>query len=99
MDQKIQLKHPHGKKAIAMPKDKYDLLRPVVLKFLRERKTATLGEINAAIQADFKKNKTRFQGSIPWHLEWIKLDLEARKLIRRVTDTSPQQYSASRNAR
>ncbi len=92
MDQKIQLKHPTGKQAIAMPKDKYDLLKPAVLKFLRSRKTATFNEITAAIVKDFKKNGVVFQGSIPWHVEWVKLDLEAKKIIKRVTGMSPVQY-------
>jgi hypothetical protein len=95
MDHRIQLKHPRGKNAIAMSKDKYDLLKPQVLKLLRTRKAATFGEISIAVQKDLRKNGTEFQGSIPWHLEWIKLDLEARKLIKRVRNTSPQQYSVS----
>ncbi|HEX7572745.1 MAG TPA: hypothetical protein VF514_06600 [Bacteroidota bacterium] len=92
MIDKVQLKHPQGKKPIRMSKEKYDLLKPALLKYLRTRGKATFGEISSAIEKHFKTKEQRFQGSLAWHLEWVKLDLEARKLIRRVPDTSPQEY-------
>jgi len=92
METKIQLKHPQGKKPVSMSKEKYDLLKAAFLKYLRTKGEATFGEISAAIEKDFKAKKQTFQGSIPWHLEWVKLDLEARKMIRRLPNTSPQAY-------
>ena len=92
METRIQLKHPQGKKPISMSKDKYDLLKPVVLKHLRAKGKATFTEISAAIAKDFRTNGTKFKGSLPWHLEWVKLDLEARKIIKRVPNTTPQEY-------
>ena len=92
MDQKVQLKHPQGKNPINMSKNKYDLLKPVVLKYLRAQAKATFTEISAGIAQDFKRNKTKFKGSLPWYLEWVKLDLEARKILKRVPNTSPQEY-------
>ena len=92
MDQKVRLKHPQGKKPISMSKEKYDLLKPVVLKYLRAKGKATFSEISSAVRKEFKTSGTKFQGSLPWHLEWVKLDLEARKVIKRVPDTSPQEY-------
>ncbi len=46
-----------------------------------------------AITQDFTRNKTKFEGSIEWHMEWVKLDMEARKEIVRKTDKSPIRYS------
>ena len=92
MNEKVQLKHPQGKKPISMDKGKYNLLKPAVLKYLRTKREATFGEISSAIEKDFKSKRQEFQGSLPWHLEWVKLDLEARKVIRRVPNTSPQEY-------
>ena len=92
MEQKVRLKHPQGKKPVSMSKEKYDLLKPVVLKYLRSKGKAPFSEISSAITKDFKTNRTKFQGSLPWHLEWVKLDLEARKIIKRVPNTTPQQY-------
>ena len=92
MDNKVQLKHPQGKKPISMPKEKYDLLKPMVLKYLRANGKATFGAMSSAIAKEFKTNKIKFKGSVPWHLEWVKLDLEARKVIKRVPNTTPQEY-------
>jgi hypothetical protein len=92
MNDKIQLKHPQGKKPISMSKEKYDLLKPALLQCLRAQGKATFGELSSAIAKDFKSRKQPFEGSLPWHLEWVKLDLEARKAIRRVPRTSPQEY-------
>jgi hypothetical protein len=42
---------------------------------------ATHKEILKTITEDFKKNKIKCDGSMEWHMEWVKLDLEARKKI------------------
>ena len=75
-----------------MSKEKYNLLKPAVLKYLRTKRKATFGGITKAIEKEFKTTGQIFQGSLPWYLEWVKLDLEARKVIRRVPNTSPQEY-------
>lgn len=84
MGLKIQLKHPLGKKAVSMDKLKYDILKKAFLNQLKKR--------GKAIAEDFKSNKIKFEGSIQWHVEWVKLDLEAKKEILRVPKTSPQKY-------
>lgn len=84
MGLKIQLKHPLGKKAVSMDKLKYDILNKAFLNQLKKR--------GKAIAEDFKSNKIKFEGSIQWHVEWVKLDLEAKKEILRVPKTSPQKY-------
>ncbi len=84
MGLKIQLKHPLGKKAVSMDKLKYDILNKAFLNQLKKR--------GKAIAEDFKSNNIKFEGSIQWHVEWVKLDLEAKKEILRVPKTSPQKY-------
>lgn len=87
----IQLVHPKGKKAVTMDREKYNVLQPLVLKILKS-KSATFSELTIAVIGELKAAGTKFPGSIPWHLEWIKLDLEGRKMIVRIPETSPQQY-------
>ncbi len=96
MDQRVQLRHPGGKKPVTMEKGKYDLLKRSFLKQMRVKRTATFGEIAKAVSTDLKSTGKKFQGSLPWHLEWVKLDLEARKMIRRIPETSPQEYKLVR---
>ena len=92
MEQKIQLKHPTGKKAISMDKEKYGVIEKSLFFCLKEKAEATHKEILNAITADFKKNRIKFDGSVEWHMEWVKLDLEARKKITRISDTTPIKF-------
>lgn len=93
METKIQLKHPAGKRAVSMDRGKYDILRKVLLNRLNEKGESTHKEILLTITEDFKKNKTKFDGSIEWHMEWVKLDLEARREIKRMGDKSPIKFA------
>ena len=95
MDQKIQLLHPAGKKAVSIQKDKYDVLKKVIIRSLKTKVESTHSEMVDFITDDFRKNKIKFEGSLEWYLEWVKLDLEARKEIRRVDDKSPVRFIIS----
>jgi hypothetical protein len=92
METKIQLRHPAGKKAIRIDKAKYDALKEVLLNLLEKKGESTHAEILQAISEDFKKNKTKFEGSLEWYLEWVKLDLEARKEIKRVEENAQIKF-------
>ncbi len=41
MEQEIQLKHPQGKKAVSISKDKYELLKTETVKFLTKNPDGT----------------------------------------------------------
>jgi hypothetical protein len=86
MDPKIQLLHPSGKKAVSIDKAKYDVLKSALLECLRANGESTHANILQCITEDFRKSKIKFVGSLEWYLEWVKLDLEARKIIRRIND-------------
>jgi hypothetical protein len=93
MDQKIQLIHPAGKKAVSIQKDKYDVIKNVILNCLKVKGESTHAEIQQAITEDFRNKKFKFEGSLDWYLEWVKLDLEGRKEIKRVSDKSPIKFT------
>jgi hypothetical protein len=93
MHEKIQLKHPEGKKAIKMDPGKYELLKTSLISFLKSNQGATHDEMCQAVTKDFEEKKVKFEGSVGWHLEWVKLDLEARKEIKRSGEKSPIKYS------
>ncbi len=92
MEQRIQLKHPAGKKAISMDKEKYVVIETSLLNCLKGKAEATHKEILNAITEDFKKKKIKFEGSIEWHMEWVKLDLEANNKITRIAGTAPIKF-------
>lgn len=93
MNTRIQLEHPFGKKAVSMDKGKYDSLKTILLNRLKTEGESTHKEILRAITNDFERNNTKFEGSVEWHMEWVKLDLEARKQIKRVGDKPPIKFA------
>ena len=95
MAQKINLTHPTGKKAIRMDKDKYTMMEKSVLSALNSNEELTHTELLKIITDDFKKYKINFEGSIEWHMEWVKLDLESKKKIRRISDKAPIKFKIS----
>ncbi len=96
-EQKIQLKHPQGKKAVSISKDKYELLKTETVKYLEEKTEGTFTEISKAIAQNLKDRNVKFHGSLNWYIEWAKLDLEARQIITRIPKTSPQKYILTNN--
>ena len=84
MNERIELMRPAGKKAVTMDTYKYETVRDALVRRLEKQGESTHSEMLTAINDDFAKNKTRFDGSVAWHMEWVKLDLEARKQIKRI---------------
>ena len=95
MEQKIQLKHPTGKKAVRMDKCKYDAISHAILTHLKNVGESTHSAILQAVTENFGKNKISIDGSIEWHMEWVKLDLEARNEIKRSAGKSPITFAIS----
>ena len=85
MKPRIQLIHPAGKKAVSMDKGKYETLKKVLINRLKTKGESTHTELLQATSEEFKKTRTKFEGSVGWHMEWVKLDLEARKKIKRMS--------------
>lgn len=92
MNHKIQLQHPAGKKAIKMDKEKYELLKSSLIRCLNTNGKLSHTEILQTVTKEFKTNNILFEGSLDWHLEWVKLDLEAQKVITRLNNELPIKY-------
>ena len=84
---KVQLRHPQAKHMPAIDANKYETVRKAILAVLKG-KELTHTQMFAALQ---RRLSGRFDGNISWYGEGVKLDLEARKIIRR-TDSTPQRY-------
>ena len=85
---KILTLHPDGKKGVNIDKEKYDTIRIVIIELL-ESTESTFTMLNDSIK---KKLENKFEGSIGWYVETVKLDLEARNIIERIPKTKPQLY-------
>jgi hypothetical protein len=86
-EEKILIKHPRGRSGNSISRQKYDLIRGAILSALRNKELTHL-ELLSSI---WKKLEGKFSGNVSWYGEWVKLDLEARKLIER-TGTKREKY-------
>ena len=86
--ERILTKHPQGKSGVHISKAKYDTIRAAIVDALRANGDLTFSEITGAIE---RKLAGRFDGSISWYAECVKLDLEVRGVIERVAGTRPQK--------
>lgn len=89
-NEKIHTLHPEGKAGVRIDSAKYNLIKKAIIKILTKRKMITFEELAEEVVALLEK---RFQGSVLWYYITVKLDLEARKLIRRIPGSKPQQIT------
>jgi hypothetical protein len=87
-EEKILTLHPQGKQGVRIHRKKYDLMRETVLSCLQGGEM-THKQLFAEVE---ERLKGRFEGSIPWYAETVKLDLEARGEIERVAGLNLQRY-------
>ena len=86
-EEKILTKHPQGKSGKNINKQTYDLFKRSIISVLQNNELTHIELFNRLNV----KLKGKFSGNIGWYGETVKLDLEARKLIKR-TDSKPQKY-------
>ena len=92
MERRILLKHPAGKHAVTMAKDKYDIMKDAILNSFKKYGELTHKELVQVITDYFMKKKIKFEGAVEWYMESVKLDLEANKIIERSSGKGPQKY-------
>lgn len=86
---KILLTHPQGKKGVSMHKEKYEPIHTALMEVMKGGKQYTHAQLKEAVTALFKKKKLKFEGSLEWHMEWVKLDMEAKgKVLRKIEGSS-----------
>ena len=86
--EKILTKHPEGKKGVNISKEKYDIIKNGIIESLKNE-DLSYTMITKSVE---KKIDKSFDGSVGWYVESVKLDLEARNIIERVSKTKPQLY-------
>ena len=82
-DETVMTLHPDPtKRGVNISKAKYDVVRLAILKTLKERGEMTFTGLAQAVEADLAG---RFEGSVAWYAVSVKLDLEARGELQRVS--------------
>jgi len=87
MKDTIRTLHPEKKQGVKISKEKYEIIRKAILCVLQTEKEITFMNLSRAVEKQVNGN---FEGSVTWYVTTVKLDLEARGQIKRVTNSRPQ---------
>ena len=88
MEEKILTLHPEGKQGVNISKTKYEVMRQAILDIVGANEGITFTDMTTTIEEKLAGN---FDGSIPWYVTTVKLDLETRGEIERIAGSNPQQ--------
>ncbi len=83
----IRTLHPEKKQGVNISREKYEIICEAILTVLRAHKEITFMNLSRAVEKEVKGN---FEGSVTWYVTTVKLDLEARGLVKRVPNSRPQ---------
>jgi len=87
-EEKILTLHPQGKKGVNISLAKYEQIKEFILNTIRTKKEITFKDLTDLAVSELTD---KFDGKVSWYVVSVKLDLEARKLIERIPNTSPHK--------
>ena len=87
MKDTIHTLHPEKKQGVNISKEKYEIIREAILSALQKQNEITFMNLSRAVE---KEVNGTFEGSVTWYVTTVKLDLEARGVIKRVPNSRPQ---------
>jgi Family of unknown function (DUF6958) len=87
-DEKIFTLHPAGKQGVNILKRRYDQIKDVILKIIREEGAVTYQYVSDKLVDEIASG---FDGKVVWYVVTVKLDLKAGGIIERVPKTSPHK--------
>jgi hypothetical protein len=88
VEERILTKHSQGKSGVNISKRHYDVVREAILVAIRAQGEITFQDLLETVE---RQLQGRFDGSISWYTTHVKLDLEARGVIERIPQSSPQR--------
>lgn len=81
LPQKVECLNPNTGRRMAIDKNIYDLFSKAIYHSLRAGKALTYSGIVEGVHDWFKKQNTKFEGSVSWYAVSVKNDMEARGVI------------------
>ncbi|WP_404400605.1 DUF6958 family protein [Pelagibacterium halotolerans] len=94
---KIECQTPTpGKKPVRIPRWKYETVRAAILQVLRETPGLEFRELSAAVREKIGDETLTRLGSLSWHVTTVKLDLETRGEVQRLSGKGPQRLSLTK---
>lgn len=91
-DEKVLTLHPEGKQGVNILKRRYEQVKEAITDVLLDNNEVTFSELTEQVNNRIARS---FDGAVPWYVTTVKLDLEARGIIRRVPESTPQRLSLS----
>jgi hypothetical protein len=88
MEEKIMTQHPEGKQGVNISKSKYDMIHLAITDAIRSQGVITFQGLVSLVEYSLRN---RFEGSVPWYVTTVKLDMEARGEIERMDDDGEQK--------
>jgi hypothetical protein len=92
MNDTIMTLHPQGTMGVNIQRDKYDQISEAIINLLAQREMS----FTDLMQGVEQKLSPDFDGSIPWYVTTVRLDLEARNTIERIPRTNPELLRLNR---
>jgi len=87
MKDMIRTLHPEKKQGVNISKTKYEIIRKAILCVLETEKEISFMNLSRSVE---KEVNGTFDGSVTWYVTTVKLDLEARGIVKRVPNSRPQ---------
>ena len=88
MDDRIETMHPDGKQGVNILRTKYDQMVNAINDAVAAKQPIGFEDLVEDVERRLGKD---FDGSIPWYVTTVKLDLEARGVLERVPGRGPQR--------
>jgi hypothetical protein len=83
---KIEIANPNTGRIIKIERKVYDLFSKAIHHTLQGKKKLTYTEIVNGVIDTFKKQKTKFEGSVGWYTVSVKHDMHAKGMIEVFTE-------------
>ena len=95
--QLIKLQHiDPTRSTIEMDKDKYDLLKRLVIKILLKKRERSFEQLLVDVSQELSDTDTVVKGSMQWNLGWVSMDMEAKHELFKDDTVEPPRYSIAK---
>ena len=83
---KVECLNPNTGGNMKIDKDVYDLFSKAIYHTVKSGKALTYTQIVEGVNDCFKKQKTKFDGSVEWYTVTVKHDMHARGILKVYTE-------------
>jgi hypothetical protein len=77
----------NGKKGVKILKSRYDMMKSAIISALSNSESLAMGDLGECVHNELDE---KFDGKVGWYYMAVKLDLEARGIIVRIPNKTPQ---------